>query len=159
MTSFKIHVSKDYLIFCAAHFVTYDGVCEPLHGHNYRASVTLEGSTQADHFVYNFVPLKRLMRTLTDQLDHRTLLPDSNPHFKITHGSGEVTVDVGDRLYMLPEADVVILPIPNTTAEMLAKYLAGQLREKIGDRPNLTACEIEVAEVEGQSAFYREQWR
>ena len=145
MASFKIQVSKDYLIFCAAHFVTYDGVCEPLHGHNYRASVTLEGSTQDDHYVYNFVPLKRLMRALTDQLDHRTLLPDSNPHFTITHGNGEVTIDVGDRLYMLPEADVLILPIPNTTAEMLAKYLAGQVREKLGDIPNLIACEIEVA--------------
>ena len=49
MSTFKVHVSKDYLIFCAAHFVTYDGVCEPLHGHNYRASVTLEGDTLSIH--------------------------------------------------------------------------------------------------------------
>ncbi len=44
MANFKVHVSKDYLVFCAAHFVTYDGVSEPLHGHNYRASVTVEGT-------------------------------------------------------------------------------------------------------------------
>ena len=43
--------------------------------------------------------------------------------------------------------------------EELAEYLAGQLREKIGHLPNLTACEMEVSEVEGQSAFYREEWR
>lgn len=159
MSNFKIHVSKDYLIFCAAHFVTYDGVCEPLHGHNYRASVTLEGDTQADQFVFNFVTLKRTMRKLVDQLDHRTLLPASNPHFTLTHTNGEITLDVGDRRYVLPEADVLILPIPNTTAELLAKYLADQLRAVLGEVANLTACEMTVDEVEGQSATYREAWR
>ncbi len=159
MPNFKIHVSKDYLVFCAAHFITYDGICEPLHGHNYRASVTIEGDTQADHFVFNFVTLKRVMRKLVDRLDHRTLLPATNPHFRLTHADNEITVDVGDRRYVLPEADVLILPLPNTTAELLAKYLADQLQAALGDVPNLTACEMTVDEVEGQSATYREVWR
>ena len=159
MPNFKIHVSKDYLVFCAAHFITYDGICEPLHGHNYRASVTIEGDTQADHFVFNFVTLKRVMRKLVDRLDHRTLLPATNPHFRLTDADNEITVDVGDRRYVLPEADVLILPLPNTTAELLAKYLADQLQAALGDVPNLTACEMTVDEVEGQSATYREVWR
>jgi len=159
MSNFKVHVSKDYLIFCAAHFITYEGESEPLHGHNYRVSVTVEGSLQADDYVFNFVTLKRLMRTLVDQLDHRTLLPDANPCFHITRENGEVTVSVENRRYVLPESDVLILPLSNTTAEKLAEYLAGQLRAKIGDTANLTACEMEVCEVEGQSAIYREEWR
>jgi 6-pyruvoyltetrahydropterin/6-carboxytetrahydropterin synthase len=158
MSTFKVHVSKDYLIFCAAHFVTYDGECEPLHGHNYRASVTVEGTLQADQFVFNFVPLKRIMRTLVDQLDHRTLLLDANPHFRLTRANGEVTVQTGTRRYVLPESDVLLLPLANTTAELLAEYLAQQLRQKIGDLVNLTAREMEVSEVEGQSAIYREEW-
>jgi len=159
MPNFKVHVSKDYLVFCAAHFVTYDGECEPLHGHNYRASVTVEGELQDDHFVFNFVTLKRAMRNLVDQLDHRTLLPATNPHFRLTHANHEVTVEVDGRRYVLPEADVLVLPIPNTTAELLAKYLAGQLREVLGTEPNLTACEMTIDEVQGQSATYREAWR
>jgi 6-pyruvoyltetrahydropterin/6-carboxytetrahydropterin synthase len=159
MADFKIHVSKDYLVFCAAHFITYDGVCEPLHGHNYRAGVTLEGDLQADQLVFNFVTLKRVMRQLVDQLDHRTLLPATNPHFKISHADHEITIAVGDRRYVLPEAEVLILPIPNTTAELLAKYLADQLRAALGDVANLTACELTVDEVEGQSATYRAVWR
>jgi 6-pyruvoyltetrahydropterin/6-carboxytetrahydropterin synthase len=159
MANFKIHVSKDYLMFCAAHFVTYDGVSEPLHGHNYRASVTVEGSLQEDHLVFNFVTLKRIMRGLVDQLDHLTLLPEFNPQFHLTRANGEVIVEVQNRRYVLPESDVQVLPIPNTTAEKLAEYLAGQLREQIGQLPNLTACEMEVSEVEGQSALYREEWR
>jgi 6-pyruvoyltetrahydropterin/6-carboxytetrahydropterin synthase len=159
MSNFKVHVSKDYLIFCAAHFITYEGQSEPLHGHNYRASVTLEGNLQTDEYVFNFVTLKRLMRTLVDQLDHRMLLPESNRCFRITRENGEVTVAVQDRRYVLPESDVLILPLSNTTAEKLAEYLAGQLRAKIGNTVNLTACEMEVSEVEGQSAIYREEWR
>jgi 6-pyruvoyltetrahydropterin/6-carboxytetrahydropterin synthase len=159
MANFKVHVSKDYLVFCAAHFVTYDGLSERLHGHNYRASVTVEGTLQADQFVFNFVTLKRLMRGLVDQLDHLTLLPEFNPHFRLTRANGEVIVEVENRRYVLPASDVKVLPISNTTAEELARYLAGQLREKIGEHLNLTACEMEVSEVEGQSAFYREEWR
>ncbi|MBI5563747.1 MAG: 6-carboxytetrahydropterin synthase [Chloroflexi bacterium] len=159
MPNFKIHVSKDYLVFCAAHFVTYDGVCEPLHGHNYRASVTVEGDLQDDHFVLNFVTLKRTLRKLVDQLDHLTLLPATNPHFRLTHADHEITVDVGNRRYVLPETDVLILPMSNTTAELLAQYLAGQLRVELRDVPNLTACEMTVDEVQGQSATYREAWR
>src|SRR5574337_1671101 len=159
MSTFKIHVSKDYLIFCAAHFITYEGACEPLHGHNYRVSVTVEGNLQDDRFVFNFVTLKRIMRTLVDQLDHRTLLPESNPHFHLTCAADEVTITAAQRRYVLPASDVLVLPLANTTAELLAEYLAKQLRQKIGEVVNLTACEMEVSEVEGQSASYREEWR
>ena len=58
--------------FAAGHALrNYHGKCENVHGHNYRASVTVEGHLQADDYVFNFVTLKRLMRTLVDQLaDH-----------------------------------------------------------------------------------------
>ncbi len=68
-------------------------------------------------------------------------------------------VEVQNRRYVLPESDVKVLPIPNATAEELAQHLAGQLRGMIGHLPNLTACEMEVSKVEGQSALYFEEWR
>ena len=77
----------------------------------------------------------------------------------MTRGESEVIVEVENRRYVLPASDVKVLPIPNTTAEELAQYLAGQLHGTIGHLPNLTACEMEVSEVEGQSAIYREEWR
>ena len=58
---------------------------------------------------------------------------------------------------MFPRADCALLPVPNTTAEMLAELLAGRLRvelEATGAR-GLTAIEMEVEENFGQSAFYR----
>ena len=39
--SFRVHVTKDYLKFSAAHFIAYPGFRERLHGHNYRVSVAV----------------------------------------------------------------------------------------------------------------------
>ncbi|MBA3521290.1 MAG: 6-carboxytetrahydropterin synthase, partial [Gemmatimonadales bacterium] len=39
-SSFRVQVSKDYLVFASAHFITFRGhQCESLHGHNYRVGV------------------------------------------------------------------------------------------------------------------------
>ena len=52
---------------------------------------------------------------------------------------------------------MVLLPIPNTTAEMLAWWIAQELRRSLGAALTLaTAIEVEVDESSGQRAFYRE---
>lgn len=163
MAHFRVHVSKDNLMFAAGHFVSYDaGNVEPLHGHNYRFSVTLEGPLNEHAYVLNFVTLKRLMKRVGDQLDHRLLLPDSNPliHVEPQHDGG-VIVQVAERWYRFPGEDVVLLPVPNTTAEMLARYLCARLREELAmllEAVHLTAIEVEIEETFGQSALYREEW-
>ena len=61
---FRVSVTKDYLVFASAHFITFAGHrCEGLHGHNYRARVTVEGAlNQESWFVFDFVELKRIMK-------------------------------------------------------------------------------------------------
>jgi hypothetical protein len=51
-----------------------------------------------------------------------------------------------------------LIPIPNSTAEMLAQYLGTLLRQELGSRgyTHLTSLEVEVEENYGQSATYRE---
>src|SRR4029079_13630864 len=63
---YSVSVTKDYLVFASAHFITFAGHrCEGLHGHNYRVRVTLEGALdQESWFVFDFVVLKRLMKEL-----------------------------------------------------------------------------------------------
>ena len=59
---------------------------------------------------------------------------------------------------MFPRSDCALLPIANTTAEMLAQYLGRAAREQLikdGHR-HLTLLELEVEENYGQSATYRE---
>jgi 6-pyruvoyltetrahydropterin/6-carboxytetrahydropterin synthase len=159
---FSVSVAKDYLVFSSAHFITFAGHrCEGLHGHNYRARVTVEGSLDEETwFVFDFVVLKRLMKELCDEIDHKVLLPLESSKVQVTEEGDSVNVAVeGQPRYRFPRIDCALLPVPNTTVEMLAELLALRLRaqlEQMGAR-RLTAIEIEVEENFGQWAVYREK--
>jgi len=67
----------------------------------------------------------------------------------------------GQPRYVFPAKDCALLPVPNTTVEMLAQMLAGQLEDELrrmgaplGER-GLTTIEMEVEENIGQAATYR----
>ena len=159
---FSVSVTKDYLVFASAHFITFAGHrCEGLHGHNYRARVTIDGALDDESwFVFDFVILKRIMRGLCDEIDHKVLLPLENPKIQIVEAGDSVNVTYeGKPRYVFPRKDCSLLPVPNTTVEMLAELLVTRLRaelEKMGAR-GLTAIEMEVEENFGQSAVYRER--
>jgi 6-pyruvoyltetrahydropterin/6-carboxytetrahydropterin synthase len=161
LPTFKVRVSKDYTVFSAAHFVSYDDdQVEPLHGHNYRAALSVEGDLDPRNaYVYNFVPLKRALRAICDSLDHRLLLPTHNPLVVIEHTAGAYHVQSAGKTYVFPEQDVVQLPISNTTAEMLAQWIGAEIETRLrgatGLRPGLAAIEVEVEESFGQRAFCR----
>ena len=157
---FRVSVSKDYLVFASAHFITFAGHrCEGLHGHNYRASVTIEGALDEEAwFVYDFVALKKLMKTLCDAIDHKVLLPLHNPKIQVVEDGDTVRVAYeGKPRYVFPRVDCALLPVTNTTVEMLAEMLAGQLEDELKRQgaKGLTAIEMEVEENIGQAATYR----
>jgi 6-pyruvoyltetrahydropterin/6-carboxytetrahydropterin synthase len=158
--AFKVSVSKDDLVFSSAHFITFAGHrCEGLHGHNYRVRVTLEGALDEEvWFVFDFVQLKKIMRRLCDEIDHKVLLPLENPKLQVVDAGDSVTVAYeGKPRYVFPKVDCSLLPIPNSTVEMLAELLADRLRgelDTLGAR-GLTSIEMEVEENFGQWAVYR----
>lgn len=161
MRSFRVSVEKDYLVFAAAHFITFAGHrCEPLHGHNYRVAVSLEGALDEESwYVVDFSELKRIMRQLCDEIDHKVLLPLRNPKLDVRERDGSVTVAYeGKPRYVFPVEDCALLDIPNTTVEMLAQFLAERVRVALGELGvrTLTAIELEVEENFGQAATYRE---
>lgn len=158
--TFRVSVSKDDLVFSSAHFITFAGHrCEGLHGHNYRARVTVEGALDpADRLVFDFVELKRIMRRLCGEIDHLVLLPLDSERIQVTEADDQVRVSVdGAPRYVFPRRDCALLPIPNTTVEMLAELLANRLRRELAalQAPGLTAIEMEIEENFGQSATCR----
>ena len=159
MPEYRVAVEKDYLVFAAGHFITYGGQCESLHGHNYRARVELEGELDENHYVFDFGRLKKIMRRLCDELDHRVLLPLENPDIDLREEGEGIAVTYRQKRYVFPRQDVVLLPVPNTTAEMIARHLARRLRAELAplSAGNLTALQVEVEESFGQSAYYRER--
>ena len=157
--TFRVSVSKDYLVFASAHFITFKGhQCEALHGHNYRVGVTVEGAVDAEClFVLDFSILKQIVRKLVDEVDHKVILPTDNPKLAFRHADGMVHVDYfGKPTYVFPESDCAMLPVPNSTAEMLARFLADRTRAELAARgfTHLTLLELEVEENYGQSATY-----
>jgi 6-pyruvoyltetrahydropterin/6-carboxytetrahydropterin synthase len=157
---FRVSVTKDYLVFASAHFITFAGHrCEGLHGHNYRVRVTVEGALDEEAwFVFDFVVLKKIMRRLCDEIDHKVLLPLENPKIQLSEDGDSLRVAYeGKPRYVFPKVDCALLPLPNTTVEMLAELLTKRLRSELdamGAR-GLTAIEMEVEENFGQSAVYR----
>ena len=157
---YRVSVAKDYLVFASAHFITFQGHrCETLHGHNYRVSVVVEGTLDPESwYVFDFVVLKRIMRKLCDDIDHKVLLAVENPHLTIGEDGDSVTVAYDRKpRYVFPKRDCALLPVPNTTVEMLAEYLTGQLRSELAKEgaTGVTAVEMEVEENFGQSATFR----
>jgi len=160
-TAFRVSVSKDNFVFASAHFITFPGHrCEPLHGHNYRTRVAVEGGLDPDaHYVLDFSELKRLVRRLTDEIDHKVLLPLESTEVAVSRQGDSVSVAVqGKPRYVFPASECALLPVPNTTVEMLARYLAGRVKAELAatSAVHLTAMEVEVEENFGQSATYRE---
>jgi 6-pyruvoyltetrahydropterin/6-carboxytetrahydropterin synthase len=85
------------------------------------------------------------------------LLPTGNPVIDVKEDGESYRVRQVGKDYVFPKEDVVLLPILNTTAELLATWigqqLVGWLRETgVG---GLTALEVEIEEVFGQTATYR----
>ena len=157
---YKVRVSKDYLVFCSGHFITYLGdQCERLHGHNYRVAVEVEDDLDVNHYVFDFIALKDLTRAITNELDHRMLLPTQSTLILLEEDGRNWRVRYRDRHWSFPRDECVLLPVPNTTAELLADYIAGRLRKAIAARglslPRL--MRVEVEECCGQSAAV--QWR
>src|SRR5439155_25195364 len=157
---FRVTMRKDDPVYSSAHYITDSGHrCEGLHGHNYRAGVTVEGAIDEESWwVVDFVALKKLMRRVCDEIDHKVLLPLKNPRLQIAEEGESVTVAYeGTPRYVFPRRDCALLPITNTTVEMLAEFLTGRVRgelEKLGAR-GVTAIALEIEENFGQSAFYR----
>ncbi|MEE2745080.1 MAG: 6-carboxytetrahydropterin synthase [Bdellovibrionota bacterium] len=155
---FSIRVYKQYFNFSSSHFLLFeDGTREPLHGHNYRVNVKGNAPIQRSDMVFDFLDIKPIVREVCDSLDHRLLLPGENPNLKIKEDLGQLVVETPDKsTFSFPKQDVIILPIPNTSAERLAIYISYEIRRRIKKKFSFSfpLLEIEVEETPGQSAIF-----
>lgn len=157
---FSVRVTKDYLVFCCGHFITYDKTeCERLHGHNYRAAVRIDGPLDENWYVFDFVALKNRAKIVVDELDHHMLLATENPQIRVEVVGEKVAVRFAGKEWTFPREDCVLLPIQNTTAELLARWIARRLLDDLKTHYGLTpgVLRVEVEETVGQAATY--EWR
>ncbi|HEB53737.1 MAG TPA: 6-carboxytetrahydropterin synthase [bacterium] len=161
--SWSISIEKDYLKFSAAHFLIFpDGSAERLHGHNYKVYVDLHTELDAHGLVVNFKEIKPLVRALCDELDEHLLIPGRHPVLTCEPEGEHYDIRYRERRYLIPQNEVVVLPIGNSSAENLAAWFGRTLRERMrGAWPGLqvTMLSVGVEETKGQRGIWtlREQ--
>ena len=157
--SFSIEVAKDYFNFASAHFLIFpNGQREPLHGHNYQVSVALEGELDRAGVVLDFIAFKPMVKRICDTLDHRTLIQTESPAIKLRRRVKEIEVRYKKQKIVLPRQDVILLPLANTSTELLAEHLANQIRRQVRQQfpgSRIRYMEVGVEEARGQRGLYR----
>jgi 6-pyruvoyltetrahydropterin/6-carboxytetrahydropterin synthase len=125
MAELRFTIYKE-LEFSAAHFLRdYHGICERIHGHNYRVRIYV-GADQLDTegIVVDFVEVRNALERITERFDH-TLLNDDAPFDEL-----------------------------NPTAEHMARYIAEEVASEIdSERRRVTECH--VWETDRNCAIYR----
>jgi 6-pyruvoyltetrahydropterin/6-carboxytetrahydropterin synthase len=138
--------------FSACHFIPGHDICGRLHGHAYILRLVLHGEKGERAMVMDFVPLKRALRGIADELDHHILLPGNCPYMEMQLGE-EVVVKVKGKRYVFPAEDVIILDAEESSAEEIARVIMEMLMQKVEFPDNVSLVEVGVDEELGQSAW------
>ena len=155
---FAVSVHPGELHFNAAHFITFDNSCENLHGHNFHVRIQAWGENNDDAFVIDFVQLNRLAAGICAQLHDRILLPGKSGEVTLQEREGQIEVSSHGKRFSLPSENCRILPLPNTTAEMLAWYIMESLLPLLAQHSaleHLDNLEIAVEEADHQWGICR----
>lgn len=151
--TFAISVDPGELHFNAAHFITFDNSCENLHGHNFHVRIDARGVNNADDLVVDFVLMTRLAAGICAELNDKVLLPATSDVVTVEQRDHQVHVSSYGKQFTLPEDNCYLLPVSNTTAEMLAWHISERLLASLqqqGAAANVGELEIAVEEADCQ---------
>ena len=159
MDSWSILLDKEYFKFSCAHFLIFpDGSKERLHGHNYHVQVEIEGDLSDQGLVIDFLDAKPVIRELCDSLDEHWLVAGEHPELKVEKlEDGHSSVVYREARYLVPTAEILVLPINNTSVENLAAWfgreLKGRLSERFGE-VRVRRLRVAISETPGQRGVY-----
>jgi 6-pyruvoyltetrahydropterin/6-carboxytetrahydropterin synthase len=155
--SFRVRIAKAEHVFSAAHFITIGGQCERLHGHNYHVAAEFAGPLDQNQLVIDFLLVRAKLREIVATLDHYVLLPTQHPAMRVVDDGRQVTAAFGDERWVFPSGDCRLLPVANTTAELLASYIGQRLLDDLqAEKHKLSSIRIEVDECDGQVAIWEQ---
>jgi 6-pyruvoyltetrahydropterin/6-carboxytetrahydropterin synthase len=152
---FSVRLAKADFKFSAAHFTLFpDGSAELLHGHNFQVAVELTGERlEEEGLLVDFAAVKRAVRAACARLDGKTLVPGRAPRLRLRRHAGGLEVESDAARYLLPERDVVVLPLANSSVELLARLLWEEIAPSLAGSA-IEELALEVAETDGQSCRY-----
>ncbi|MCL2143017.1 MAG: 6-pyruvoyl tetrahydropterin synthase family protein [Methanomassiliicoccaceae archaeon] len=143
--------------FSACHFIPGHEKCSRLHGHSYIVRARLEGDIGSSGMVMDFVDIKRSLKMIAEEMDHKTLLPGSSDSVRITVSEKEAEVITCGKRYVFPKEDVMILDVNVTTAEEMSRLMAKRLLSSVRFPNNVKRLWVGLDEERGQTAWYSEE--
>ncbi|HWM92577.1 MAG TPA: 6-carboxytetrahydropterin synthase [Thermoanaerobaculia bacterium] len=158
MPRFRIVLAKEDFKFSAAHFTLFpNNHAELLHGHNYRVRVELSGSElDGEGLLVDIDSFKKRLRGICAGLDSRTLLPGESQRLDWSQDGAAIEVRCGERSYRFPSEDILVLPLANTSMELLARMIWSDLAAGLsGSRVDSLAVSVE--ESSGQRCWYEDR--
>jgi 6-pyruvoyltetrahydropterin/6-carboxytetrahydropterin synthase len=155
MARYRVVLAKEDFKFSAAHFTLFgDGRAELLHGHNYRVRVELAGAElDGEGLLVDIESFKRALRARCAGLDSRTLIPGESPRLQWARQGDAIDVRFGERAYRFPAADTLVLPLANTSIELLARMFWQDLAPHLASS-GVDALAVSVEETAGQECWY-----
>ncbi|MEA2603316.1 MAG: hypothetical protein QOF89_4308 [Acidobacteriota bacterium] len=155
MPRYRMALAKEDFKFSAAHFTLFaGGSAELLHGHNYRVRVELAGTgLDGEGLLVDIDVFKRELRALCARLDSHTLIPGESSRIVWSRQGESVDVLCGERAYRFPAADTLVLPLANTSIELLARLFWHDLAPHLAGS-NVEWLAVSVEESAGQQCWY-----
>jgi len=141
------------ITFSAAHFIPSHDKCGRLHGHVYAISAIIEGESGDDGMVVDFLTVKKALRQIADEMDHRVLVPTGGPDVEVSADEENMQVLAGGKRYSFPRDDVILLDIAVPSAEELAAYALKKFLKMAKLPKTVAKVEIGVDESRGQGAW------
>jgi 6-pyruvoyltetrahydropterin/6-carboxytetrahydropterin synthase len=142
------------ITFSSCHFIPMHEKCSRLHGHSYIVRIRLEGELDENGMVMDFVILKKKLRAMISEMDHKVLLPAASKIVSIEKKGGSVEVTSCDKRYVFPAEDVMLLDIPTTTAEEMARMMTETIIKDIAFPKTVRSVAVGLDEERGQTAWY-----
>lgn len=155
MARYRMVLAKEDFKFSSAHFTLFpDGRAELLHGHNYRVRAVLAGSeVDGDGLLVDIESFKKALRGFCARLDSRTLIPSESGRLQWAREGDSIEIRFGERIYRFPDQDTLLLPLANTSIELLARMFWRDLAPHLaGSRVDSLAVAVE--ETAGQECWY-----
>ncbi|VAX21544.1 hypothetical protein MNBD_NITROSPINAE04-1306 [hydrothermal vent metagenome] len=145
--------------FAASHFLVGMGKCERLHGHNYCVTVEICGEPDDNGVIIDFHDLNLAVSKVCQSLDHRVLIAKDEKRYKLRAGESEVEVIFGEKRFLFPAADCVIVPVSATTVEKISCHLLGAILKELdkGSYTGFKWIEVGVSEGSKQMALCRRE--
>jgi 6-pyruvoyltetrahydropterin/6-carboxytetrahydropterin synthase len=154
----KIRISDPSLCFDYAHFLPDIEKCSTIHGHTASLEVEVAGEKAGPGLVVDFGILKRVVREVVSELDHRILVCEK---YVESRSGSSVTIGFigrgGEYRLSAPLSQVFIMPF-ESTIENLAAYLAESIFKRMPE--NVQYVRVTVSEGAGkfaESIVYRER--